>query len=129
MGRLKGRTSEDQIVAGRDSSYARLNRIQSEFNDRVRLRNEEMAAQGIDERESPRKILQVDFPEEGIPLALRVGRHVQATKHVLDAYNMEQMDKPIEISGLPAYPRLLAEGLGPFIAGPGGEPPAWKATP
>ena len=129
MGRLKGRTSEDQIVAGRDSSYARLDRIQDEFNERVRARNEERAAQGTDEREAPRKILQVEFPEEGIPLAMRVGRHIQATRHVLDVYNMEHMDKPIEVSGLPGYAELLAEGLGPFIAGPEGEPPAWKASP
>lgn len=129
QGRLKGRTTEAQIVDGFDTAYARLNIIQQEFNERVRARNEARAEAGDDRREAPRRILQIEYPPEGIPLALRVGRHLQATIHVVDAYNMEHFEREIVIEGLPPYPGLLANGLGPYLAGPNGEPPAWRAAP
>ena len=127
MGRLKGRTSEAQIVEGIDSAYARLSRVQERFNEGVRERNEARAARGEEGMESPRKILQVEFSESGIPLGERVGRHVQTLKHLLDAYNMEGMDAEIVIGGLPDYSQLKEEGLGPYLAGPEGETPGWKS--
>jgi hypothetical protein len=126
MGRLKGRTSEDQIVAGQDFAYQRLQQIQIRLNEHLQREAERLEALGRTPRERSRKILQIEYPEDGLPLAVRVGRHVEATKHLVEAFNMEYPEKEIGLESLPGYRQLKADGLGKYLAGPGGERPSWK---
>lgn len=128
QGRLKGRTTEAQIVDGYDETYYRAMLIQQELNERLRQKAEEVEAAGGEADERFRKILYVDYPREGIPIEERVGRHVTAARRLVEAYNDEHPDKPIGLSGLPEYSALMENGLGPYLHGPDGEAPGARAA-
>lgn len=129
QGRLKGRPTEEQIVLGKDAAYARLQQIQNRLNERLRQRAEELEKRGVIPTERSRKVLQIDFPPEGIPLEVRVGRHLQTTIRLIEAYNMEHEDLKIVVTGLPTYADLERDGLGRHVAGPNGEHPAGAIKP
>jgi len=127
QGRLKGKTTEAQIVDGYDETYYRAMLIQEELNERLEKRAEEIEAAGGEADERFRKILYVEYPKEGIPIEERVGRHVTATRRVVESYNDENFDNPIGLAGLPEYSEMIENGLGPYLHGPNGEPPSSKS--
>lgn len=122
QGRLKGRTTEEQITRGIDGAYIRVQGIQQQLNERLARRAQEAEARGREPRERSRRILYVDVPPEGIPIDVRVGRHVTAARRLIEAYNDEHFDKPVSVTGIPEYDVLLREGVGAFLRGPQGEP-------
>ena len=91
MGRLRGKTSAELVVKGRDPFYV-------------------FAGQ--------RKRLFVPFTEEGWPLSVRVGRHLDTLNAVLAAWNELTPARPLELKGLPGLSDLKEKGLGGYLRAP-----------
>lgn len=127
QGRLKGRTTVEQLMLGRDPAYIRAQMIENKLNKTLAARAERAEARGRTPGERRRKILYVEIPEEGIPLEVRVGRHLQSTVRLVEAFNDDHPDRRIGLGNLPAYREIVANGLGQYLRGPNGESPAWKA--
>ncbi len=123
QGRLKGRTTEAQIVDGYDPTYYRAMLIQEELNERLQQQAEEVKEKGGEAEERFRKILYVDYPKKGVPIEERVARHVTATRRLVEAYNDEHPGEAIGLARLPEYGEFLENGLGPYLHGPRGELP------
>lgn len=87
-GRLKGKTSPSLIVEGKDKNYTKA------------------AALGR---------LFVPYDEEGIPLKLRVARHLAAIKAIIFSLNELEEKKTVEIKNIPASSRVKREGIGRFL--------------
>jgi hypothetical protein len=87
-GRLKGKTSPSLIVEGKDKNYTKA------------------AALGR---------LFVPYDEEGIPLKLRVARHLAAIKALIFSLNELEEKKTVEIKNIPASSRVKREGIGRFL--------------
>ena len=90
-GRLKGKTSPALIVEGKDKNYTKAAKLGRLF---------------------------VPFDEDGIPLKLRVARHLAAVKSILS--NLEELypEKRIEIKNMPSSHELRKVGIGPFLNPP-----------
>lgn len=129
MGRMKGRSTEEQIVTGYDGAYVRVMHIQRALNERLAARAAAAEAAGRHVTERSRRILAVDIPNEGISMDERVGRHLQATLRLLESYNDEFFDKPIAISGVPGIRDMRTSGVGMFLHGPDGSPPTGEIIP
>jgi hypothetical protein len=123
MGRLKGRTNQEQIVEGKDPSYRRAQLIQDQLNQKLAARSE----QGKTE-EKARRIVQVEIPEEGIPLATRVGRHLSGVLRLTESYNDESGRPVIGLANVPTFDDLAASGIGAYLHGPQGEAPQARAS-
>ena len=87
-GRLKGKTSPALIVEGKDKNYTKAAKLGRLF---------------------------VPYGEDGIPLKLRVARHLAAVKSILS--NLEELypEKRIEIKNMPSSSELRKVGIGPFL--------------
>jgi hypothetical protein len=88
QGRLRGRTSAELVLAGRDRMY--------------------IQAFGA-------KRLYVDFDEKGHPLSERVCRHLAGIDEFLKAFTEAMPDRPVILSSLPAPEDIRAQGIGPFL--------------
>ncbi len=88
QGRLRSRTDEALVLTGKDPYYVK--------------------AQALGR-------LYVPFDENGHPIEERVGRHLAGISEFAFALSMEYPDKPLEISGIPAYDELLASGVGAYL--------------
>jgi len=90
-GRLKGKTSPALIVEGKDKNYTKAAKLGRLF---------------------------VPYDEDGIPLKIRVARHLAAVKSILS--NLEELypEKRIEIKNMPASSELKKVGIGPFLNPP-----------
>jgi hypothetical protein len=88
QGRLRSRTDEALVLTGKDPYYVK--------------------AQALGR-------LYVPFDENGHPIEERVGRHLAGINEFAFALSMEYPDKPLEISGIPAYNELLASGVGAYL--------------
>lgn len=90
-GRLKGKTSPALIVEGKDKNYTKAAKLGRLF---------------------------VPYDENGIPLKLRVARHLAAVKSILS--NLEELypEKRIEIKNMPSSSELKKVGIGPFLNPP-----------
>jgi hypothetical protein len=128
MGRLKGRTDPAQIVAGRDPCYRRAQLIQNRLNERLAQRRQRRGDNGAGTAEKARRIVQVDIPADGIPLAERVGRHVTGVQRLVESYNDEIGERFIGLTNLPTIEDLRRDGVGAYLHGPDGEPPRPSRT-
>jgi len=90
-GRLKGRPSSSLIVDGKDKFYAKAARLGWLF---------------------------VPYGEEGIPLAVRVARHLAAVEAVVGSLAELEPEKAVEIEGLPSPAEVQKKGLGAFLHPP-----------
>jgi hypothetical protein len=90
-GRLKGKTSPDLIVAGKDKNYIRAARMGRLF---------------------------VPYDENGIPLRLRVARHLAAFQALTGSWNELYPEKPLEFLGIPPFEQVREQGIGPFLHAP-----------
>ncbi|MDP2361205.1 MAG: succinylglutamate desuccinylase/aspartoacylase family protein [bacterium] len=90
QGRLRGRTDARQILAGDDPCYQAA-----------------AAIPGMNK---------VPVDSTGLPLTLRVGRHLEAVRELCLALGTLQPDKAIRYAGLPELPELLERGLSPWLA-------------
>ncbi len=88
QGRYHDRLTPDMVVTGKDRIYY------------------EAAQHGL---------LEVDYPEQGIPLKSRVGRHLAALKHLFQVWNEHHYDQPIVIEGIPEFNELQEKDIGGFL--------------
>lgn len=91
MGRLRGRTDARLALEGRDAGYVAA------------------AAAGA---------LHVPFGPQGIPIEMRIARHLAAIAAIVDAYDSLNPDRPILAGGWPPPADLLAGGCGRYFAAP-----------
>lgn len=90
-GRLKGKTTTSLIVEGRDKNYVKASQLGHLF---------------------------VPFNEKGIPLKLRVARHLAAIKALLSSFNELEGEKTIEIKNMPSYSQVYQKGVGACLKPP-----------
>jgi hypothetical protein len=90
-GRLKGKPSSSLVVDGRDKFYAKASRLGWLF---------------------------VTYGEEGIPLALRVARHLAGIKALLGSLAELEPDKAVVVEGLPPATEVQQKGVGAFLHPP-----------
>ncbi|HDP98825.1 MAG TPA: succinylglutamate desuccinylase [bacterium] len=88
QGRYHGKLTPDVIVSGKDKIYAE-------------------AAQ--------HNLLEVEYPEQGIPLNHRVGRHLAGLKTFLTVWALHNPEKNIAIENIPTFDQLLENGLGFYL--------------
>ncbi len=88
---LRGPTSERLIVEGKDVFYARA---------------------------AERGLIYVPYPEEGLPLAGRVGRHTSAVAELLATYSELYPDVAIQVEGIPSHADVVRNGIGPYLLKP-----------
>ncbi|MCX6575554.1 MAG: succinylglutamate desuccinylase/aspartoacylase family protein [Candidatus Aminicenantes bacterium] len=87
-GRLKGRPTISLIVDGKDKYYEQAARLGRLF---------------------------VPYGPDGIPLKLRVARHLAGVRAILASFNELEPDKAIELADMPSPADVQAKGLGPFL--------------
>jgi predicted deacylase len=90
-GRLKGKTSPALILEGKDKNYTKAAKLGRLF---------------------------VPYGEEGIPLKLRVARHLAAVKSILSSLEELYPEKRIEIKNMPSASEVQKKGIGPFLHPP-----------
>ena len=88
QGRLRGKTSAELVLTGKDRMYIK--------------------AFGA-------KRLYVDFDEKGHPLSERVCRHLAGIDEFLKAFTEAMPDRPVILSALPAPEDIREQGIGPFL--------------
>jgi hypothetical protein len=91
QGRLKGRPSQALITEGRDTNYQTAARLGRLF---------------------------IPFDKKGVPLKVRVSRHLAAVKAVLDNLSMLYPDKSVGLEGFPAPDKVSAAGIGVWLREP-----------
>ncbi len=87
-GRLKGRPTISLIVDGKDKYYEKAARLGRLF---------------------------VPYGPDGIPLKLRVARHLAGVRAILASLNELEPDKAIELENVPAPADVQAKGIGAFL--------------
>lgn len=90
-GRLKGKPSVALIIDGKDKNYVKASRIGRLF---------------------------VPFDEKGIPLKVRVGRHVAAIKAFLSNLQEVELGKGIDITNFPSAREIIEHGTGIYLEPP-----------
>ncbi|OGU42841.1 MAG: hypothetical protein A2315_05930 [Ignavibacteria bacterium RIFOXYB2_FULL_35_12] len=88
QGRLRGKTNSILITDGLDDQYERAVRTKS---------------------------FRISYELAGEPLSLRVGRHIQGIKAILDSYNEYSNDKKIVYENIPSYDDLVENGVGSYL--------------
>jgi hypothetical protein len=88
QGRLRGKTSVDLLVSGRDGWYAQA------------------AALGA---------MRIAYSPDGESLSKRVGRHLEGFRALVDAYNALHTAAPVTIDGVPGYQELIQQGIGAWL--------------
>ncbi len=91
QGRLRGRTDEALIVEGMDPYYQRA------------------AKQGL---------LYVPFGDEGQPIDVRVGRHLQTLQSLWSVYSQYHPQEEIVVMDVPSLADVVRDGLGAYLAPP-----------
>lgn len=88
QGRLRGATDADLILQSADPLYAKAARLGK---------------------------LQVPFPEEGIPLEVRVGRHLEGLYAVCRTMSDLNVEQSVAFSRAPNYRELQEHGIGFYL--------------
>lgn len=91
------------------------NPVQGRYHDRL---TDDMVLTGKDRfyyEASKHNLLEVKYPEEGIPLKERVGRHLVALKVLFQVWNEHHPDKLIEIENIPDFQDMQEQGIGAFL--------------
>lgn len=88
QGRLRGRTDADLVVTGQDHYYYLAGKYGA---------------------------LYVDFPETGIPLDVRVARHICGVEQLCNAYNELSGTDTLDLGDLPSYSEIIANGVGAYL--------------
>jgi hypothetical protein len=91
------------------------NPVQGRYHDRL---TDDMVLTGKDRfyfEASKHKLLEVEYPEAGIPLKERVGRHLIALKVLFQVWNEHHPDKLIEIENIPDFNEMQEKGIGAFL--------------
>lgn len=91
------------------------NPVQGRYHDRL---TPDMVITGKDRfyyKAAQHRLLEVEYPEDGIPLKIRVGRHLMALKYIFQGWNERYPDKIIMIENIPGYQELLEKDIGAFL--------------
>jgi hypothetical protein len=88
QGRLRGRTDEALILTGRDPLYLKAKALGRLF---------------------------VPYDEGGLPLDLRVGRHLAGLGAIFSAFSEQSPGRPIVYEGIPGYEEILSGGIGKLL--------------
>lgn len=88
QGRLRGKTSSDLVVSGNDPYYREAIKIGK---------------------------FRITYLAEGEPIKLRVGRHIEGIKALLDAFAENFPEKKIVYGNIPAYQEILDKGVGFYL--------------
>lgn len=88
QGRMRGPTNTDLILKSIDPLYHRADNLGK---------------------------LAVPFPEEGIPLEVRAGRHLETVRALAEVFSEFQPEKTISYSRIPDYESLQKHGIGFFL--------------
>ncbi len=88
QGRYRGRTTPELVLTGKDRFHYE-------------------AAQ--------HDLLEVPYPEEGIPLEERVGRHLLGVQQIVEVWSAHRPEEAVIIENIPDYGNLLAQGVGAFL--------------
>ena len=88
QGRYHGRLTSDMVVTGKDRFYF------------------EAVQHGL---------LEVEYPETGIPLKERVGRHLLGIHKLLQVWNEYHPEQTIVIEKIPDYLEMQEKGVGAFL--------------
>jgi len=88
VGRLRGRTDADLVLSGNDPYYHAA------------------AKQGY---------VRVPYPDNGIPIEVRVGRHLSGIVALIDAMGELYPEKGLDISGIPHLKDVVEKGVGAFL--------------
>jgi hypothetical protein len=91
QGRLRGKTDANLIITGDDPYYYKA------------------AQMGY---------VRVPYPKGGIPIEVRVGRHLSSIQALLDALEELYPEKQVKISGLPHYAEVVKNGVGAYLSPP-----------
>ena len=84
QGRLRGKTDELLIHTGLDEMYLKAEKL---------------------------GVLHVPYDSTGIPLKLRVGRHIEAVIKIIEVFSRNYPEKQIVLSGIPNYEELMEKGV------------------
>ncbi|MCB9357962.1 MAG: succinylglutamate desuccinylase/aspartoacylase family protein [Calditrichaeota bacterium] len=90
QGRLRGRTGAETILKGQDPMYVRAAEIE---------------------------MTRVPYTEDGIPLEVRVGRHIEGVAKLISGFNQVKPERAITYAGVPGYSDLQKNGLGHYLSG------------
>ncbi|MCF8435602.1 MAG: hypothetical protein K9G57_02055 [Ignavibacteriales bacterium] len=88
QGRLRGITNESLIIEGNSDTY-----FSAKQSGALRL----------------------EYLDEGVPLKLRVGRHIVGINSIIDVYNENNPDESIIISGFPSFEDIIEKGLNFYL--------------
>lgn len=89
QGRLRGKTDAELVTSGKDINYVK--------------------AYG-------RGRLYVNYPNEGIPISVRTGRHVATVQALATVFSDFHPEKPIVIGNIPSYSEITSQGVGMFLS-------------
>jgi hypothetical protein len=88
QGRLRGRTSAEKLISGQDACYLAAARA---------------------------GLLRVPYDSTGIPLRVRVRRHLAGVRALSETFSSLNPDRPLELVGLPSYDELQAHDIGFYL--------------
>ncbi len=88
QGRLRGETNVDLILKSKDDLYHKASLLGK---------------------------LAVDFPKEGISLAVRVGRHLESIKVLIEILSEFQPQSAVVFSQVPGYEDILKHDVGFYL--------------
>jgi hypothetical protein len=88
QGRLRGRTDADLVLSGDDPNYHKAAKL---------------------------GYVRVPYPDNGIPLEVRVGRHLSGIIALVDAMGQLYPEKSLEITGIPHMKQVVELGVGAFL--------------
>lgn len=86
--------------------------------------NEKLVLDGIDEfvgrAARHRGLIYAEYDEEkGLPIDVRVGRHIAVITRLIEAYSELNPDNPIVVNNLPSHADLIENGVGNYLLPPG----------
>lgn len=88
QGRLRGATNVNLILDGKDAFYKTASEL---------------------------KNVRITYESDGEPLSLRVARHVQGFRRVVDAYNELHPENSVVVENIPEYTTVIERGVGNFL--------------
>lgn len=88
QGRLRGKTDTELLLTGRDKMY---------------MRGAELGE------------LHVPYDSTGIPLKLRVGRHLAGIEKIVEVFSQNYPDKAVTLRGLPTYDEIIKHDVGFYL--------------
>ena len=60
-------------------------------------------------------LVEVEYPETGIPLDLRVARHLSGLRTIIDVWNGRDPGEQITVLNLPDYQEVIENGIGNYL--------------